>query len=127
MTELIDLIRKELTVFDKAPSLLRCRDAARVLSAVLDLHPPVRIWEDCGHHHEYAEDGTVPEGLTEVEEIGLVCDQADVYTICRYCCCGDSDYQTEVCVADHGIGFHDPCPTVRVIAELLGLMAEVER
>lgn len=120
MTDLAGQIRAKL------PSVLRT-EAAHAIEAVLDLHKPFTVWDDCGHAHDYNEDWTVPEGLTDVNDVGLVCEDGVSYVICRHCCCGDSDYQDESCVSAHGIEFHDPCPTVRVIVEQLGLTAEVEK
>lgn len=87
--------------------------AFRALRAVLDLHKPFRIYDECGHNHAEGEAGVI-----EVEEIGLVCEDGYQYSICGECC-ADDVYQKEECGSDHHHPCY-PCPTVRAITSVLG-------
>lgn len=120
VSELHDLIRTELVLSDLGGVL------CNAVRAVLDMHAPFRIYDECGHDHTRTETGFLPEGVVEIDVVGLVCETGVEYVICAHCCAADGDGQTEECVSGHDHdGFCHPCPTVRVIAEKLGLIAEV--
>lgn len=82
---------------------------------VLALHQEFKIYDECGHDHRYLENGGLPEGVHEIDEVGLTCQDGYMYSICSNCCTGGSqEWQTEVCADQHK---HDgksqcwPCPT----------------
>lgn len=106
------------------------------LRGVIEVHRESRIFDDCGHHHDYAEDGSAPAGLIEVPEVGLVCEaEGYQYSICWACCTGTDGVQSEHCASEHdqlGVqvrmtaagkweyrGACWPCATVRAVAEAL--------
>jgi hypothetical protein len=100
---------------------------ANAVEAVLEIHKPFRIFDECDHHHEYAADGSLPEGVQEIENIGLVCEDGYQYSICRSCCTEDSGYQVEHCADVHRHDGPDPCwpcPTARAIAAQFGVGPE---
>jgi hypothetical protein len=85
------------------------------LDAVRELHRPFKIYDGCGHEHEWGDDGNPPDGVQEVDEIGLVCDDGYQYSICWSCCTQGSGYQTEDC-AGHRHGKDVPqCPTIAIL------------
>ncbi|MGH3099302.1 MAG: hypothetical protein ACRDMV_25255 [Streptosporangiales bacterium] len=87
------------------------------LRAVLEVHRPTRIYEDCGHEHT---DEDVAEGRAEeIDDVGVVCEDGYQYTICVECC-SDGGRQTEECAVDH-TPCDDcwPCPTRAAIARHL--------
>ena len=94
-------------------------DSPRLIAgyrALLKLHVPFRIYEDCGHDHE-----EVVEGVTDCGDF-LACEDGHLYTVCRECCCGGMfrGPQTEECASDHERPCW-PCGTVEAIsAALLG-------
>jgi hypothetical protein len=86
------------------------------IAATLKLHTELRIYEDCGHRHT---DDDVDAGLaTEVHEVGIVCEEGFLYSICNECCAAGDRYtgQTECCVADH----EHPCWPCNTIKALTG-------
>lgn len=108
------------------------------IRTVLDVHRPLRIYDDCGHQpHEYAEDGSVPAGMVEIEGVGLVCEEGYQFSICSECCTGMDGYQSQHCESEHDhLGVQVamatngrwvarppcyPCGTVRAISEQLGV------
>jgi hypothetical protein len=76
---------------------------------VRDLHSPFKIYEPCGHDHEETDDG-----VTNVIEMGPVCQDGYMYTVCRHCCTDAQGFQTEECVSahDHSTGI---CETRRAL------------
>jgi len=92
---------------------VRKRDAA--LQAVLDLHRPFTIWDECDCTPEQKDDETTH---VEVDDVGRTCSR--LYVVCEECCTY-SGYQTEDCAAghDHTLDPADRCPTVRAIEEAL--------
>jgi Arc/MetJ-type ribon-helix-helix transcriptional regulator len=90
------------------------------IDRALSLHREFKIYDECDHDHRYNEDGTLPEGVLDIDEIGLTCQDAYLYSICSNCCTGGSEeWQTEACANDHK---HDgaspcwPCPTRAALA-----------
>lgn len=84
------------------------------IEAAMALHHELRIYEDCGHRHDEAD---IEAGrATDVHEVGVVCEEGFLYSICNECCAAGDRYtgQTECCVADHE---HPcwPCPTVKAL------------
>lgn len=80
------------------------------LAALRDLHRPFGIYDECDHKHE-AVDGDV----VDVDDIGLTC--AKLYDVCRECCLGGNDSQTEECVEGHDHGPGKPiCKTAEILA-----------
>lgn len=94
--------------------------AAAILS-VLTLHRAHRIFDECDHHHQYTDEGKVPEGVLEIEEVGLTCEAGFMYSICWSCCTQESGYQSEGCADNHdhrgGPESCWPCPTVQAMAK----------
>lgn len=125
MSELADLIRTELGVGED--SYFLSHEAMRTaIGAVLDEHEPHGIYTDCGHDHPYNDDGTPPDGIKEIDDIGTVCQDGYMYSICSSCCMDSwRGGQTELCVSEHN--HHHPnspyCQTIYVIAENLSLIA----
>jgi hypothetical protein len=78
---------------------------------VRDLHAEFKIYDDCGHHHEPG------DGVVDIEEVGLVCKDGYLYSICRECCTdGGQEYQTETCAAEHDTSRNCwPCTTRRAV------------
>lgn len=68
----------------------------RKVVRVLELHSPFKIYDECGHEHEETE-----KGVTNVIEIGPVCQDGYMYTVCRHCCTNVGGFQTEECVSAH--------------------------
>lgn len=70
-----------------------------------ELHREHRLYTDCGHQHSKGD-----PGVQSVDWVGLVCEDGYIGSICRACCAGDGDGQTEICAADHSRQCW-PCPT----------------
>lgn len=89
------------------------KDAA--LRAVLDLHRPFTIWDECDCTPEQKDD---EHTHTEVDEVGRTCNR--LYIVCKECCTGPYG-QMEHCADghDHTLNPVDRCPTVRAIEEAL--------
>lgn len=131
----VPTITQKINVRLDLPNGVAVKRAA--VRAVLDIHRVVRIFDECGHHHEYTEDGSVPDGLREISEIGLVCEEGYQFSICRECCTDPEGAQSQLCELEHdqlGVQVRMnnagawvvrepcwPCPTVRAIAEALGV------
>lgn len=83
------------------------------VQAVLDLHRPFRVYDECECTDEQKDDGY----HVEVNDIGLTCNH--IYTVCGECCT-DDEYVTEACsYHDHREG--EPiCRTVKAIRDALG-------
>lgn len=88
------------------------RDA---IGAVLQVHAPYRLYGDCGHDHDENDLGVI-----ERLDGQLVCDEDRVDLVCLACCTWEFG-QTDHCASNHGTGACYPCPTVRPIAEKLGI------
>lgn len=100
--------RRALVSAEDVPALIGA------VRAVLELHAPLRIYDDCGHRHT-AED--VEAGRAKnISEVGYVCEDGFEYEICHECCT-DGEYQTEDCA------LHErpcvPCPTVAALTQHL--------
>lgn len=119
MADLHDMIRDEISVGDD--SYFLSSDAMRAaISAVLDLHTPYGVYDKCGHDHEDGE-----PGVREIDNVGLVCKEGLEHMVCSHCCANDGYGQSEECASAHDHErFCDPCPTVRLIASKLDLIAE---
>lgn len=76
----------------------------------LELHSEYRIYEECGHDH--AEDDDVVEMV--VDDLGPVCQDGYLSSICRTCCAGGGEGQTSGCVDAHD-GPCWPCATRRAL------------
>ena len=85
------------------------------IEAVLALHQPWRIYQPCGHDHD-----TEGASVVYVDDVGLVCADGLAYTICTACCANGAG-QTEQCADDHHRGACWPCPTIRAVADALGI------
>ena len=82
------------------------------MRAVLDLHRPWRIYDECDHSHGEETPGVVNTGDF------FTCAAAYLYSICQGCCCDDPNWleQSERCVDRHA--HHQDqawCPTVGVM------------
>lgn len=85
------------------------------LDAVRELHHPFGIYDECGHNHEYLDGGNLREGVIEVKEVGLTCEEGLEYWVCRHCCT-DRGWQTEHCTIYHYHGKNEPaCQTLRIL------------
>jgi hypothetical protein len=96
------------------------------VQAVLDMHKPFGVYtEECGHDHEYNEDGSLPEGVLDINDVGLVCQDGLMYRVCTHCCLDGWDEQREHCANDHDHHYQGVyCPTVAVMAEGMGIEPE---
>ncbi len=95
----------------------RLADAEQRIQKVRDLHQPFRIYDECTHRHGVEDDGRLPDGVQLVASVGLVCEDAFMYEICRECCTDGGEYQTEQC-AEHfhkGAAACYPCPTLAAL------------
>ena len=114
----LDTRRPTQWAYDQACRVLR-EHKARIDKA-LELHREFKIYDECGHKHEFNSDGSLPEGVLNVSEIGLVCADGYLHSICRECCTGGSqEYQTEACASDHlheGAAACWPCPTAAALS-----------
>lgn len=96
--------------------------AFAALRTVMDVHSPIRIYEECGHSHQVGE-----QGAKDVREVGVVCEVGYLYTICRECCTHGSGDQTEACVSEAHYSpiACFPCPTVQALARELHIAEAV--
>lgn len=87
-------------------AIKRSEDAEAALDRVRELHRPFRIYDECGHQHALNDDGNPPDGVVEIEEVGLTCADGLMYSICWTCCTdGYLGYQREDCLNHaHGRG-----------------------
>jgi hypothetical protein len=60
------------------------------------LHREHKIYDECGHKHTEAD-----EGVRNISDVGLVCDEGYMYSVCHYCCTDSVGDQTEECVSEH--------------------------
>lgn len=80
------------------------------LEAVVALHKPITLYEECGHTHEDNE-----PNVMDVPDVGFVCQDGKLYDVCNECCT-DGDSQNETCAGDHDHGKDKPiCKTIAVI------------
>ena len=87
--------------------------ARRDRKVIDDLHKPFKIYQECGHDHNEVEG----VGLVVVEDVGEVCEEGYMYSICRECCCGGADYQSEDCASYHDHGKDKPiCKTAGALS-----------
>ena len=91
------------------------RTLVAALQAVLDLHRPFTIWDECDCTPEQKGDEATH---VEVDEVGRTCNR--LYIVCEECCTGPYG-QMEHCADDHDHTLNpvDRCPTVRAIEEAL--------
>jgi hypothetical protein len=59
---------------------------ARMAKAIADLHRPFGIYRECGHDHDCDEPGVV-----DVVDVGLVCADGLLYTVCFECHTDDGE------------------------------------
>lgn len=94
-------------------------DVSRLLTAVravLDLHQPFGIYDDCGHEHTTQE---VIEGDAIDTGLFYACPNSLMYRICTECCTVGME-QTENCASEHDHGPGKPfCRTHDAIAKAL--------
>lgn len=81
------------------------------IDKALGLHAEYPIYGECGHEHTEATE----DGVVDVDDIGLTCEDGRLTSICRACCTDSSEYQTQEC-ADHHAGPCWPCPTRVLLA-----------
>lgn len=79
------------------------RDAT--IQRVRDRHSEYRIYDECGHGHDADE-----PGIGYAVEIGFVCEDGYMYSVCRECCTADGAH-TEHCATDHAPADCWPCRT----------------
>lgn len=111
ITNLIDLIVHALAEGENVA--LHLADA---LDAVVTVHEPHKIYDECEHEHAYDDPAAID--LADF----VTCEEAYQYDICKACCTGGFDNdQTEDCATDHK---HGPgkfiCPTMAAIGKALG-------
>ena len=70
------------------------------LAAVMAIHKPFGVYDECGHDHQSGEDGTF-----EVPDVGTVCAAGPLYRVCTACHTVDGVLTED---ADEGCF---PCPT----------------
>lgn len=73
---------------------------SRALLRLIEWHKPFRIFKECGHDHEPDEEGVMPVGVEDVQDVGFTCRDGYMYSICWACCC-DGYGQPEHCVDGH--------------------------
>ena len=80
------------------PALIAAlREAQSTIARVAAIHRPYGIYEECGHDHEPDE-----PGVTEVDDIGLVCAEGKMYDICGSCCAHDFEGGQDLeCAENH--------------------------
>jgi hypothetical protein len=81
---------------DFALDLASARPLREAAARVLALHVPHLIYDECGHRHEEGD-----QGVTEIPDVGLTCQDGYAYTICRHCCASDGLGQGEMCCDDN--------------------------
>lgn len=121
MSTLTEQIRQRM---DDESRLGNDSAARKVVAHVLGLHRALRIFEECGHRHEYTGSGQLPDGVLNIESVGLTCEDGYLYSICWSCCTEESGYQSEDCGTDHpheGAEACWPCPTIHSVAKALGI------
>lgn len=91
--------------------------ARKALKAILAIHVPHKIYDECEHEHAYDDPALIDTGEFNT------CAAGYMYSICRACCTAGWDHeQSEDCASDHDHGLHKPiCPTVGAIDEALGI------
>lgn len=102
------------------------RSALAAVRSVTARHFPWDIYTECdcepGHQDE-DEDG----GIVDVCEVGLVCEQGFLYSICAECCSNETPWersQREECADGHDhVGDRAICQTLTGIEGALGLGA----
>lgn len=83
----------------------------RALSAVLERHRPMRIYDECDHDHQDDDDDVIDCGEF------LTCEEMYEYSICSSCCVENEKYpeQAEWCHDKHDHRKNGYCPTVHDI------------
>lgn len=117
-----DPIRERLDAFLPPRGLSHIEQGTLVvtIAAVLDIHRPWKIYDDCGHRHQDPDE----PGVIDVEDVGYTCAAGLMYSICRSCCTS-GEYQTEDCATYHAHGEDQSiCETVAALAEKLGANVE---
>ena len=84
-------------------------EAHNAIDRAKKLHRPFKVYDECGHEHQETD-----EGVTDVEDIGFVCEAGLAYTACSHCCTSYGD-QTEECATYHDHTRHI-CETRAVLA-----------
>ena len=85
--------------------------AEAAIARVRSLHKPFRLYDECGHDHEYNEPGT-----RYIEELSNVtCEDGFLYEICDECCAHRGE-QSKECLDDHDHGPGKPiCATIAAL------------
>lgn len=94
--------------------------SATAIEAVMEIHRAVPHYTECGHNHGDGDD-LDDKGIVYVAEIGYACEDGLRGWWCQVCCCDDDGNQTEQCASYHQTCW--PCPTVKAIADALGVAA----
>jgi hypothetical protein len=93
------------------------------IQRVRDLHSEYRIYTECGHEETEDHNGDP----FEIDDIGWICQDGYLYSICRECCIHGGDVQTEECADFHtSAGRPDPdgCWPCRTKAAIDGAPAD---
>lgn len=98
---------------------------AEQIRRVRALHTEFRIYTECGHVETEDHNGDP----FEIDDVGWVCQDGYLYSICRECCLHGGDNQIEECADSHysySSGKPDPdgCWPCRTIVALDGEPAE---
>jgi hypothetical protein len=72
------------------------------LAAVVAIHKPFGIYDECGHDHQPGDPDTF-----EIEDVGVVCAAGLLYTICEACHTREGEPIEDVDALSY------PCPTLR--------------
>lgn len=99
-------IREILTDFDITDP--KHELLAERVEAVLKLHVPFGIYDECGHEHTDAD--VIAGTAVDVPEVGVTCEEGKLYDVCRECHLVN-DEPTEDC-ADCKPW---PCATIRAL------------
>ena len=118
LTSALDRIRKRHEVLSSDPLQVDPGDVPRLLAAidaVLALHQPFRIYDECDHDHTEED---IAEGRAVETGEFVSCHDEYLYSICTACCRDAQGFQTEECADAH---FHDKthCKTAVAISRAL--------
>lgn len=75
--------------------------AIRGVACVRRLHREFKIYGECGHRHHLDDWESGVAGVRLVAEVGLVCEDGYLYSVCRECCAPGEVGQNRECAENH--------------------------